>query len=208
VSVIDRAINTFGTSSNIEFLFNESNKNYIYSLSSDKLNLKTKYEYNSEIVKILNFQVLSYNFTKSNNDVKMNNEENNKKFDCEDNYPENQILVNILNEKFMFNDRSNIRSIDNSEDKKFKHVELSNEKSNYIKALLFYLRNQAKANNSDKCLNYVLLLSTEELNTLMTEISNIEYIKNNYLYNFRELSLSLMTISKSKEIKFEFINLY
>ena len=74
--------------------------------------------------------------------------------------------------------------------------------------MLFHLRNQAKANTADENLNYVLLLSTDELNTVMTEISNIEHVKNNYLYNFRELSLTLMTISKTKEIKFEFINLY
>lgn len=198
MTVLDKALSFFGAKNKINVVFNFSKSNYLFSLEKkDNEILNSTFINRQELVNKFTFQIVSHVIDKTK-ELETNKE---NKTDIEDEN-ETKLLFNILKDKNLF------KNDDLLIDKKLELVELSNEKNNFVKALLFYLRNQAKANTAEENLNYVLLLSTDELNTVMTEISNIEHVKNNYLYNFKELSLTLMTISKTKEIKFEFINLY
>lgn len=198
MTVLDKALNFFGAKNKINIVFNCSKSNYLFSLNKeDSEILNSAFINRQELVNKFTFQIVSHVVEKTK-ELETNKE--NKNVIEDEN--ESKLLFNILNDKNLF------KNDDLLVNKRLEFIELSNEKNNFIKALLFHLRNQAKANTADENLNCVLLLSTDELNTVMTEISNIEHVKNNYLYNFRELSLTLMTISKTKEIKFEFINLY
>lgn len=92
------------------------------------------------------------------------------------------------------------------EHKDFEVIELSKEKKTYVKAFLYWIKEEAKNNYYEG--GYVTIFNSEYMNVLLNELTNFENYDENFLYEFEDNSISQITISKNKETKIEFLNLY
>lgn len=94
-----------------------------------------------------------------------------------------------------------------------KALELSGEKQTKIKALLFHLKKEAKEKQindgnkpGNKNLNSIVLVTQEELNNILSEVTG--YIQESTFYGFDEGSISLLHITNTKEVSVEFLNFH
>lgn len=90
--------------------------------------------------------------------------------------------------------------------KDFEVIELNKEKKTYVKAFLYWIKEEAKNNHYEG--GYVTIFHSEYMNVLLNELTNFENYDENFLYEFEDNSISQITISKNKETKIDFLNLY
>lgn len=92
------------------------------------------------------------------------------------------------------------------EQKGFEVIELNKEKKTYVKAFLYWIKEEAKNNYYEG--GYVTVFNSEYMNVLLNELTNFENYDENFLYEFEDNSISQITISKNKETRIDFLNLY
>lgn len=92
------------------------------------------------------------------------------------------------------------------EHKDFEVIELNKEKKTYVKAFLYWIKEEAKNNYYEG--GYVTVFNSEYMNVLLNELTNFENYDENFLYEFEDNSISQITISKNKETRIDFLNLY
>ena len=74
-----------------------------------------------------------------------------------------------------------------------------------MKALLYWVKEEAKINPFEQ--GFLILTDSSSLNKIMVEITNFENYEVNHLYEFKHNSITQATISTSKEVKVNYLNL-
>lgn len=117
--------------------------------------------------------------------------------------------------EYYFNNKNNFHSLVglsfldqkiNEEDSNISVVSLTDEKKYYAKALMYWVKEESKVNPVDD--GFIIVTDSETLNQILVELTNFENYEGNYLYEFKHNSLSQISISKTKEVKIEYLNLY
>lgn len=98
------------------------------------------------------------------------------------------------------------QKIEEKDDDSISIISLTDEKKYYAKALMYWVKEECKVNPYDD--GFVIVTDSETLNQIIVELTNYENYEGNYLYDFKHNSLSQLAISKTKEVKIEYLNLF
>lgn len=88
-------------------------------------------------------------------------------------------------------------------------IKLPDDKKSKLKAMLFWLKEQAKQNILEEQLKYAILVTSEDMNIILTELTNLEnYDQQNQLFEFKPNAVTQICFSKTKECSIDFINFH